>query len=286
METSSNNNSRDENPAAVFSPKEKLAIDTPIGTKQHADGDWHLIGESLPEAERVSSLTGLASVGNSPIPAREDHLHAYADGTAAAPSIGWGSLGFYKVSASVLGLAIAGVNKFNWDSNRFYAPSSMSIGAWSTDGSYGAVEGLYGYLLMGSTINTNVYLRASGQISLGATGYVDRVIINGTTVTITPTISCNTINSGAVNCGAVNCGNISSGQVNTNNNWVVAYGMYRTSGNLSLDSPGGYTTFANWITNGGKSGFAASYYTAIWDNATDGRLGYFTSRRELKEDIK
>lgn len=236
----------------VTNPKEALQVDVPIGMKQHSDSDLHLIGETLPEPSRVSDFTSVAAVGQSPNPAREDHAHKLADGTAAAPSLGWGNLGFYKVSAGVVGLAVGGVNKFNWDGSRFYAPSNISVGTWAGD--YGAIMGLHGYLLLGSTLpDTTTYLRSSGQLNLGATGYADRVTITGTTVSITPTISCNAISSGQITANAGGGTPINVGDAGFSHSGIESPHGYLLMGRNGVDGSMYLRTKADWPVKIGRN---------------------------------
>lgn len=261
--TSNNNTPRDENPAAVFSPKEQLSVDAPVGFKQHSEGDLHLIDESLPAPDSVATLDSSRVIGQSPYPARADHKHSFSDGSATVPAFGWANMGFFKNTATSVGLSISGVGRHYWDATKAYAPASISIGGWSADADYGAIEGLYAYLLLGGSapLDTNAYLRASDELRLGATGYVDRVTINGTTVTIVPSISCNALNTNGstLTAGPINCGAISSGYI-TSTGGIHNQTRITDSPNnsrwdlqqLRLESSSGTTTgLAMWVSAAG-----------------------------------
>jgi len=65
---------------------------------QHMDPEKHMIGETL-AAPSVITITGAASLGNSPIAAREDHYHGIDSTVAAllAAAANWGIYQEYTV---------------------------------------------------------------------------------------------------------------------------------------------------------------------------------------------
>ena len=64
--------------SSSLNPKEELKIDSPVGRKQHADSDLHLIDESLPAPSMVSNFDASKAIGVSPNVAREDHAHGFS----------------------------------------------------------------------------------------------------------------------------------------------------------------------------------------------------------------
>ena len=60
----------------IYVNKKSIQFDSDrtIGLSEHIGGDMHLIGEALPAPSQIVTL-GSASVGNSPVAAREDHRH-------------------------------------------------------------------------------------------------------------------------------------------------------------------------------------------------------------------
>jgi hypothetical protein len=128
--------------------------------------------------------------------------------------------------------------------------SQITMGSWTADTQWGAIEGSNGYLLMGrSSADTSIYLRgsnASGNIYIGANG-------NNTLTVGTSSASV----SGNFTAGGVVTG--SGGLVSNVFTTGVAYGSY---GSVSLIGAGNNT----------YTGIANAYYSCavMWNNSVFG----------------
>ncbi len=76
-----NTPSNEEGPVGA----EEARADKPLGFKQHLDGDYHLIGETIIEPTKVYPLRAASNLGTSPFVAREDHAHGLEEGIILDP---------------------------------------------------------------------------------------------------------------------------------------------------------------------------------------------------------
>jgi len=146
------------------------------------------------------------------------------------------------------------------------AVDAIGIGnAWG--GGWASIDSTGGYLLLGNGNNVNqaVYLRTkgTGDVRIGGNGSDTAVIGNGISTF-----------AGTAYAGAFAAPTLYGNTLTP----------YNGSWDLNIQSPGAYTRFVNHCKYVGPPAFSANAFTIVIE-VPGNIMGYWTSRRAVKEDI-
>jgi hypothetical protein len=143
--------------------------------------------------------------------------------------------------------------------------TSITLGDWSGNGAYSSIGGVSGYLLFGSTGDSNIYLRSNNNnnVYIGANDQNTLHVTSSQTLIATGSATTPTL--------AI------QGDTNT--------GLYSGLADWLNVTCGG-TGMATFTTSGPFFGTNTTTSTVTWRVDTFNRLGTPTSTRELKENIE
>ena len=180
----------------------KKEFDNPLTNSLHNDVDLHNIGDAMPSPTIIEPVGGSSStVGASPFPAREDHVHAYETtgqvglntATLLSPSLYFLSdtnTGMYRVTTDTIGFAGGGSLNLSISPSQTRVYGNLKVESYvRTEGNiqasendsnktvhigtgignyttWGVVQGKNGSLLLGNSTNGAVYLRNRGNSTL------------------------------------------------------------------------------------------------------------------------
>ena len=246
---------------ALTNPISTNALNSPSHADQHANANdaieavQTVIGTTAaPGLLRTANPTFTGTIGGGIVVALTDTgagrgvgILAPASGTAGilqfmnnAGSAQWSSISStnntINLNASVTNTT--GLNN-SGTINSYTGTTSISLGGWSSSGSYSAVQGNKGYLLLGNTIgDSQIYLRTdSGAVNIGAAGSNTLVVGNGST-----TANGNLFATGYLAVGGTGI---------TDANSISCSGWFRTTGNTGIyfatHAGGWYMSDGTWM---------------------------------------
>jgi len=227
----------------------------------------NLSSGTVSSARISGSYTGITGVGtltagSIPVGLITGLATSATTDTTNASNISSGTLASARISGAYTGitsvgtlgsLTIDGVNS-----------PSMSLGDWSGNGAYTAVAGLRGYLLLGATGDSNIYLRSNNNnnVYIGANDQNTLHVTSSQTLIATGSATTPTL--------AI------QGDTNT--------GLYSGSGDWLNVACGG-SGMVTFTTSGPFFGTNTTTSSTTWRVDTFNRLGTPASNRELKENI-
>lgn len=264
-------------------PGTDSAFNNPVTPSEHADEDKHLIGEALP-APTIINPSGSDSIGESSIPAREDHSHSIPNpltpwriglenGSAALPSLYWPNapglqkLGFWYDSGGSGGVALTSNGS---------TIINMASGAGITSGpGVDFVCGSTGASFYGD----QVYALANNRVRIGST--VKNVRIGAWTGNTAWSAVEGT--NGYLLLGDGGNDVFLRTASSTHNLHLGTNGLNR----LTIRNTDGLATFSHQIQNANMpaTGTGTGFQDVYRDN-TFGILHRFTSQRAVKTQIK
>jgi hypothetical protein len=231
----------------------------------------NLVTGTVPSARISGSYTGITGVGTlsaGSIPA------TLLTGTVASARLS-GSYGGITGLGTLSSLIVNGASA---DSPQ------LEFGDWNQDGRYSAIRSAYGYLLLGSAINVNCYLRtdnASGSVIIGGGLNNSVMTVGASSVSVSGSLSATSFSGNGASVTSLSASNLASGTVPS----ARVTGAY-TSGITNMTIGSATTNNSTLNVIGGTAWFSAmGTGTGSTVINTFGFLAIVSSRREIKENI-
>ena len=239
-----------------------------LRANNHEDPDIHLIGESVPSASVISTIGDAATVGTSPVPAREDHSHGYTEYSlplaTTTPTVCSTSSGAVGTSTSVA----RADHRHQYTDTVYTHPSSITLTSLTTTSNVTLSNGSNVAPALRFSSDTQMGLYKTGSTMVFTDGGAAKLEIGG---------SIRTIDRDFEVTGSLYGFRTDRIRMYYNNITTTS------SAALNISAPSNYINLNSWTKYVGPP--AGAYFNVTW-NATNSIMYINTSKRELKERIK